>query len=168
MTTLTHEMRRRTFGTPWRPCASAAARAWRRSSKRHERASRKRRSRSRRYAGHNSFVPATADRETAVFFGRNCGEAAALDVYVPRSNGRQRSAGTTITSFGEQRVFDGSVVITVGDNASMLATMFNDIQVAGRIDCLYAMPSETDIPIYVLRSPRAPLSEIGPTLRHYR
>ena len=58
-------------------------------------------------------------------------------------------------------------MITVRDNASMLATMFNDIQVAGRIDCPYAMPSETDIPIYVLRSPRAPLSEIWPTLRHY-
>ena len=49
----------------------------------------------------------------------------------------------------------------------MLATMFDDIQVAGRIDSPYAMPSETNVPIYVLRSPRAPLSEIWPTLKHY-
>jgi hypothetical protein len=86
----------------------------------------------------------------------------------PRSKGRQRSAGTIITSFlWGTKGFDGSVVIMVGGDASMLATMFNDIQVAGRIDSPYAMPSETNVPIYVLRSPRAPLSEIWPTLKHY-
>lgn len=43
-----------------------------------------------------------ADRERAVFFGRNYGEAAALDVYGPRTKGRQRSAGTIVTSFGDK------------------------------------------------------------------
>jgi hypothetical protein len=48
--------------------------------------------------------------------------------------------------------------------ASRFDPLESDIQAAGRIDSPYAMPSETNIPIHVLRSPRAPLSEIGPHL----
>jgi hypothetical protein len=109
----------------------------------------------------------TADRERAVFFGRNYGEAAALDVYGPSFQGPPAISGHNNYFLWGTKGFDGSVVIMVGGNASMLATMFDDIQVAGRIDSPYAMPSETNVPIYVLRSPRAPLSEIWPTLKHY-
>ena len=58
-------------------------------------------------------------------------------------------------------------MIMVGGDPAVLAKMFNDIQVAGRINSPYAMPSETNIPIYVLRSPRVSLGGIWSVLKHY-
>jgi hypothetical protein len=55
----------------------------------------------------------------------------------------------------------------VGGDGSKLAKEFDDLQTAGRIDNPYAMPYETGIPIQVLRSPRAPSSEIWLKLKHY-
>jgi hypothetical protein len=107
------------------------------------------------------------DRKDAVFFGRNYGEAAALDVYGPSLQGPPAISGHNTYFLWGPRGFSGAVVIVAGGDASRLATMFSDVQVAGRIDNPYAMPFETNIPVYVLRSPRAPLSQIWPTLKHY-
>jgi hypothetical protein len=108
-----------------------------------------------------------ADRQQAVFFGRNYGEAAALDVYGPALHGPPAISGHNNYFLWGPNGFDGSIVITVGGDAAKLATIFSDVQIAGRIDNSYAMPSETHIPIYVLRSPRTPLREIWQSLKHY-
>jgi hypothetical protein len=48
-----------------------------------------------------------------------------------------------------------------------LAKLFEDVEVAGHLDDPYAMPFETNINIYVLRSPRRPLAEAWPALKHF-
>jgi hypothetical protein len=107
------------------------------------------------------------DRKDAVFFGRNYGEAAALDIYGPSFEGPPAISGHNTYFLWGPNGFSGAVVIVVGGDASRLARIFNDIQIMGRIDNPYAMPYETNIPIYVLRSPRASISEIWPALKHY-
>jgi 4-amino-4-deoxy-L-arabinose transferase-like glycosyltransferase len=107
------------------------------------------------------------ERQRAVFFGRNYGEAAALEIYGPALRGPPAiSAHNNYFLWGPQG-FDGSVVIMLGAEGSGLAAQYQDIQTVGRIESLYAMPYETHIPINVLRSPRAPLSEIWARLKHY-
>jgi len=40
--------------------------------------------------------------------------------------------------------------------------------VVGHIESPYALPYETDVPIYVLRDPRVPLATLWPQLKYYR
>jgi hypothetical protein len=108
-----------------------------------------------------------ADRERAAFFGRNYGEAAALDVYGPALQGPPAISPHNSYFLWGLKGFDGSVMIMVGGDVAKLGQEYGDIQVAGRIDNSYAMPAETNIPIYVLRSPRRPLAETWPSLKHY-
>jgi hypothetical protein len=90
------------------------------------------------------------DRASAVFFGDNYGEAAAIDVFGRGPRGH-----------------DGSVVIIVGGSTEHYAELFDSFEIAGRIATPYAMPFETDKPIYVLRGMKMPLQDYWPTVKGY-
>jgi hypothetical protein len=45
---------------------------------------------------------------------------------------------------------------------------FRQVDQAGTIDTLYASPSETDQPIYVLRGAKIPLERMWPGVKNYR
>jgi len=92
-----------------------------------------------------------ADRAKAVFFGQNYGEAAAIDIF-----GRPLGLPPAISGHNNYflwgpRGHDGSVIILIGGNREEMAKEFRSIEQAGTIDTPYAMPYETDKPIYVLR-----------------
>ncbi|MFI4974511.1 MAG: glycosyltransferase family 39 protein [Caulobacterales bacterium] len=108
-----------------------------------------------------------AERAKAVFFGRNYGEAAAVDVYGPALHGPPAISGNNNYFLWGPKGFDGSVVIALGGDHDQLSRMFNSIEVAGAIHNPYAMPYETNVPIYVLRGPRMPLNDLWPSLKHY-
>jgi hypothetical protein len=108
-----------------------------------------------------------AERVKAVFFGRNYGEAAAIDVYGPALHGPPAISGHNNYFLWGPKGHDGSVVIIVGGDRARLSKVFGSIEIAGRIDSRFALPNETNIPIYVLREPREPLSALWPTLKHY-
>jgi hypothetical protein len=117
-------------------------------------------------AVYNALPP--ADRAKAVFFGGNYGEAAAIDVF-----GRPLGLPPAISGHDNYflwgpRGHDGSVVIVIGGDRKHLLTEFRQVDVAGQIDSPYAMPYETDQPIYVLRGLKTPLAELWPRLKGYR
>jgi len=62
---------------------------------------------------------------------------------------------------------DGSVIIIIGGDPRHHAELFGSYEVAGRITTPYAMPYETDQPIYVLRDMKVPLTEYWPQVKHY-
>lgn len=107
------------------------------------------------------------ERAHAVFFGRDYGEAAAIDVYGPALGAPPAISGHNAYFLWGPGGHDGSVVITVGDAFNPLIGAYRSAQVAGRIDSPYAEPFETDIPVYVLREPRQPLAGLWPSLKHY-
>ncbi len=108
-----------------------------------------------------------AERARAVFFGRDYGEAAAIDVYGPALGGPPAVSGHNNYYLWGPKGYDGSVVITVGGDVAKLASAYRSVEIAGRIDSRYARPFETNIPIYVLRGPRMPLAELWPRLKFY-
>lgn len=108
-----------------------------------------------------------AERSKAVFFGRNYGEAAAVDVFGPALHGPPVISGNNNYFLWGPRGFDGSVVIAFGGGHDEISKLFSSVTVAGEIRNRYAMPYESNIPIYVLRRPREPLSGIWPRLKHY-
>ncbi len=109
-----------------------------------------------------------ADQRTkAVFFGRDYSEASAVNVYGPAYGGPRAISGHNNYFLWGPGGADGSVIITVGGDPVRFAQLFRHVEVAGRIDAAYALPFETNIPIYVLRDPRVPLGALWPQLKHY-
>ena len=107
------------------------------------------------------------DRARAVFFGNNYGEAAAIDVF-----GRPLGLPAAISGHNNYylwgpRGHDGSVIIIVGGNRKHYEELFDSVAIAGRIVTRYAMPYETDQPIYVLRGMKTPLEKYWAQVKHY-
>lgn len=107
------------------------------------------------------------DRAQAVFFGTNYGEAAAIDVF-----GRRLGLPPAISGHNNYYLWgphghDGSVVITIGGSTRRYAKLFRSYHVAGWLDSPYAMPYETNRPIYVLRGMKIPLGTYWPRVKHY-
>jgi Dolichyl-phosphate-mannose-protein mannosyltransferase len=107
------------------------------------------------------------ERAKAVFFGRNYGEAAAIDVYGPAFDGPPAISGHNSYYLWGPRGYDGSVVIVVGGDSVQYERDYKSVERVGELDSPYAMPDETNIPIYVLRARRIPFATAWPTLKHY-
>ncbi len=108
-----------------------------------------------------------ADRARAVFYGNNYGEAAAIDVFGPRLGLPPAISGHNQYWLWGPRGHDGSVMIVVGGNPARYAKIFRSTTIAGHIDSPYAMPYETDQPIYVLRGMTLPLPARWSLTKHY-
>jgi 4-amino-4-deoxy-L-arabinose transferase-like glycosyltransferase len=107
------------------------------------------------------------DRARAVFWGNNYGEAAAIDVF-------GRPLGLPPALSGHNNYFlwgprgaDGQVIIIVGGDPRHFADLFRSYTIVGHIDAPYAMPYETDLPIYVLRGMKMPLARFWPMAKSY-
>lgn len=107
------------------------------------------------------------DRARAVFWGNNYGEAAAIDIF-----GRPLGLPPALSGHNQYYLWgprgaDGSVVIIIGGDTGHYAELFRSYTVAGHIDAPYAMPYETDLPIYVLRGMKMPLARYWPEVKTY-
>jgi 4-amino-4-deoxy-L-arabinose transferase-like glycosyltransferase len=116
-------------------------------------------------AAYNALTP--EERAKAVFFGHNYGEAAAIDVYGPALHGPPAISGHNNYYLWGLRGFDGSIVLTVGGDPALYARGYQSVEQVGELDNPYAMPYETNIPVYLLRNPRVPLVNMWPEMKHY-
>jgi 4-amino-4-deoxy-L-arabinose transferase-like glycosyltransferase len=107
------------------------------------------------------------ERARAVFYGRDYGEAAALEIYGPALHGPPVVAGNNNYYLWGPKYFDGSVVIVLDGDVTPLMRNYESIQVVGRIDSPFAQSWEAHMAIYVLRKPRASLRKLWPHLKHY-
>jgi hypothetical protein len=107
------------------------------------------------------------DRARAAFFGNNYGEAAAIDVFGPSLGLPPALSGHNNYYVWGPRGHDGSVLIIIGGSTRHYADLFRSFTIAGHIDAPYAMPFETDKPIYVLRDMKMPLQSYWPQVKNY-
>jgi hypothetical protein len=107
------------------------------------------------------------ERARAVFFGRNYGEAAAIDVYRPALHGPPSISGHNNYFLWGPRDHDGSVVIMVGGDLTQYAKNYDSVERVGELHSPYAMPYETNIPVFVLRVRHIPFGTAWPKLKHY-
>jgi hypothetical protein len=106
-------------------------------------------------------------RARAIFFGRNYGEAAAIDIYGPALHGPPAiSPHNNYYLWGPQG-HDGSIVIVVGGDPARYTRDYQTIERVGELTSPYARRDETDIPIYVLRDRNIPFAAAWPGLKHY-
>lgn len=108
------------------------------------------------------------DRARAVFYGENYGESAAIDVFGRRLGLPPAIGGHNNYFLWGPQGHDGSVMIIIGGKPSHYREVFRRFDVAGRITTPYAMPYETNKPIYVLRGLKTPLPAFWPTVKSYQ
>jgi hypothetical protein len=62
---------------------------------------------------------------------------------------------------------DIETVIIIGGSLEQHASYFNDVRQAAFIQSLYVMPYENDLPVYIGRDLKAPLTEIWNQIKNY-
>lgn len=117
------------------------------------------------------------ERATAAVLADNYGEASAVDFFA-RARGvtRVASGNNGWWLWGPPRPAPGEaseagwprVVVTIGYDADDLAPWFADAREVGRADHPLARADERDVPIFVCRSPRVPIDEAWPRMKHYK
>jgi hypothetical protein len=106
------------------------------------------------------------ERAQAVVFGRNYGEAGAMEYYARRYGlPRAISGHNNYYLWGPRG--DAGVVIAIGGRAEDYREVFGDVRQAGTIVHEYAMPYESNLPIWVCRAPKATIHEVWPRVKHF-
>jgi hypothetical protein len=119
-----------------------------------------------RVAGVYNGLPAEEKPKTAVF-ARNYGEAGAIDYFGPRYGLPKAISGSNNYFLWGPRNYTGEVVIMIGGKAEDHRKLFDEVEQTGTIVDEYALPWESDLPIWVCRKPRLSLQELWPRVKHY-
>jgi len=108
-----------------------------------------------------------ADRANAVVFGRNYGEAAALDFFGGRLGGPRAVSGHN--NYWLWGAGNPSVIIIIGGHAEDHHDACNSVELARRLPPNpYVMPYEDELPLFICRDLKAPLAEFWPRVRYYK
>lgn len=108
------------------------------------------------------------DSEKAVcgIFTQNYGEAGAIDFF-GKDLGLPRALSGHNNYWYWPPDREIRVVIVIGGNPSDHAKVFDDVQPATRIHADYAMPYESNLPVFVCRRPKVSLAEVWPRVKHF-
>jgi hypothetical protein len=107
------------------------------------------------------------ERAKSCILAGNYGEAGAVDFFGPEYDLPKAISGHNNYYLWGPRDCTGEIVITVGVPRGRLEVMFEDVEQADMIECEYCMPDEDNLPIYIVRSPKASLQEMWPQVKHY-
>lgn len=107
------------------------------------------------------------DRAQCAILAANYGEAGAIDYFGP-SYGLPRAISPHNNYFlWGPGSGSPDIVIAVGMDKGKLEILFADVQRATTILDPYAVPDENNLPIYICRHPRVPLSNAWPSLKFF-
>jgi hypothetical protein len=107
------------------------------------------------------------DRSRAAILASNYGEAGAIDYFGPAYGlPRAISPHNNYYLWGPG-TFSGDVVIAVGMDTEKLGLLFADVQRVATISDPYAIPDENNLPVYLCRKPRLPLSQAWARLKFF-
>jgi 4-amino-4-deoxy-L-arabinose transferase-like glycosyltransferase len=108
------------------------------------------------------------DRARAVVYAPSYGQAGALELFGPP----RHLPTTTICNHNTYHLWstghtDSDVLVAAGAREDELRRLFGDVRVARVHRCEYCMSWRDEMPIYVARGAREPLSRYWPQLRHF-
>jgi Dolichyl-phosphate-mannose-protein mannosyltransferase len=107
------------------------------------------------------------DRERAVFFGRNFGEAAAVDFFGAPWGLPPAISGHENYLLWGPRGHDGSVTLILGASGDELLERFRSVEPVGRWDNPLGLPEESGLTLWLCRDPFEPLPKTWLRLQHY-
>ena len=107
------------------------------------------------------------DKSKCAIFGQNYGEAAAIDFFGPRYGLPKALSGHQSYFLWGPRGYSGEVMIVIGDNRKALEGLFEHVEQAETIRCEYCMPYENDLPVWLCRGLKMPMSELWPKVKKW-
>jgi hypothetical protein len=109
----------------------------------------------------------TSDQARCAILAGNYGEAGAIDFFGTRHGIPKAISGHNNYYLWGTRGYTGEVVILFGEHAEVAKTMFLEVEQVATISNPYAVTAERRLPVYVCRKPKAPLTELWPSLKFY-
>jgi hypothetical protein len=114
---------------------------------------------------YNTLSP--AEKQECVIGASNYGEAGAIDFF-----GKKYGLPNAISSHNSYWMWGpgdkpGEVLIVVGGNPKDYYAMYEDVEQAAMVNCEYAVPFETDLPVYLCRRPKMTLQQVWPRLKKF-
>jgi len=106
-------------------------------------------------------------RGRAAILAGNYGEAAAVDFFGPGYGLPKAISGHNNYWLWGPHGATGEVVIAVGIPKDALAQYFATVEQADMVVSPYALPMETNLPVYVCRALRIPIEQAWPLLKHF-
>lgn len=108
------------------------------------------------------------EKENSLFFGQNYGEAGAIDFYrnkypLPKAI----SSHNNYWIWGPGEVSEDLVLIILGSNLEDNSKFFEHVEQKGLIVSKYAMPYESNLPVFVGRRPKGSFEAYWPELKHF-
>ncbi len=115
---------------------------------------------------HYSYLTLTPpERKDTAIYAHNFGEASAIDFFGARYRLPPALSGNNNYWIWGTHGYSGKIVIDV--NGPELLPHYRSVRRVATFHNPLAMPYENDLPIWILRDPRAPLSALWPSLRNY-
>lgn len=114
---------------------------------------------------YNSLSP--EDRAQCVIGASNYGEAGALDFF-----GKQYGLPSAISSHNNYWIWGPGdkpreILLVVGGDREDYEKMYDDVQQVATVKNEYAMPYESNLPVYLCRKPKVTLQQIWPQLKEF-
>ena len=110
---------------------------------------------------------APEERARCAIYADNYGEAGAVDFLGKRYGLPKAISGHNNYFLWGPRNTTGEVMIVIGGKQEDLAKTFGQVELTATVVNEYAMPFESDLPIYLCRQLRKPLRELWPSVKKY-
>lgn len=106
------------------------------------------------------------ERAKAAVFGQNYGQAGAIDLFGPALGLPKALSGHLTYWYWGPRGHSGEVMIVLDDDRETLETLFESVELAGRVGHPYSMPYQ-HFDVWVCRGLRVPLEALWPRLKQF-
>jgi hypothetical protein len=107
------------------------------------------------------------ERAKCAIFTSNYGEAGAIDFFGKKYGLPKAISGHNNYWLWGPRNYTGDIVITLGESLEDVKETFGQVELGATHVDEYAMPYESDLPIYICRKPKGSLQEIWPRTKSY-
>ena len=107
------------------------------------------------------------EKARTIIFCHNYGEAGAIDFFGKKYGLPKAASGHNNYWVWGPGNWDAEIVITVGERREDVEKSFAEVEQRAVISSEYARPFETNIPVFVGRTPKLPLREVWPSTKHF-
>jgi hypothetical protein len=114
---------------------------------------------------YNSLSP--EERAKCAIFTNNYGEAGAIDFFGKKYGLPKAISGHNNYWLWGPGNYTGEIVITVGESLEDVKKTFDQVELGATVVSEYAMPYESDLPVYVCRKPKVSLQEVWSRTKDY-
>ena len=100
-------------------------------------------------------------------FTSNYGEAGAIDFFGKKYGLPKAISGHNNYWLWGPGNYTGEIVITVGESLEDVKKTFDQVELGATVVSEYAMPYESDLPVYICRKPKVSLPEVWPRVKDF-